>query len=313
MSTQVHQTAILGAGVELGADVSIGPYSIIAAGTHVGDRTEIGPQVVIDGRAVIGPDNRIGPKVNISGVTTIGQRNVIFGQASLGTAPQDLSYRGEATCLEIGDDNTIREFVTINRGTVKGGGFTRIGSSCLLMACCHVAHDCELSDHVIMGNNVLLAGHVRVEERANISGAAAAHHFVTIGAFAYVGGMTRLIHDTPPFMIVEGHPSRVRGVNIIGLQRAGADAAEIQALREAFKDIYRANVTRHQALEALDARATEFKLLRRLLQSLQLTERGAKGRYRETLREEFLREGRRRILGIEAPAPATAGPTEPRG
>ncbi|QDU68885.1 acyl-ACP--UDP-N-acetylglucosamine O-acyltransferase [Engelhardtia mirabilis] len=296
MSTQVHETAILGEGVELGEEVKIGPYCVIAPGTRIGDRTEIGPQVAIEGLATIGVDNIIGPKVNISGVTVIGDHNVIFGQASLGTAPQDFSYRGEATCLHIGDRNTIREFVTINRGTVKGGGYTRIGSDCLLMACCHVAHDCDLDDHVIMGNNSLLAGHVKVELRANISGAAAAHHFVTIGAYSYVGGMTRMIHDIPPFMIVEGHPSRVRGVNSIGLQRAGIDEANVRALREAFKDIYRATGTRGEALDRLADMSDDPQVLR-LVEALRLTATSQRGRYRETLRDEFSRLGRARILG----------------
>ena len=301
MTAQVHPTAILGEGVELGVEVQIGPYSIVAPGTRIGDRTRIGPQVVIDGQAEIGADNTIGPKVNISGVTRIGDGNTIFGQASLGTAPQDLSYRGEATQVEIGDNNTIREFVTINRGTVKGGGVTRLGSNNLLMACCHVAHDCEIADHVIIGNNTLLAGHIRVEERANISGGAAANHFVTIGAYCYVGGMTRMVHDVPPFMILEGHPSSVRGVNIIGLQRSGIEADQIHALREAHKRIFRTLGTRHEALAELAGVAREMPLVQRLVSSLERTAESPKGRYRELLREDFMAEGRRRILGEETP------------
>ena len=298
--TSIHETAILGEGVELGQDVKIGPHSVIAPGTTIGDRTDIGPQVVIDGTAVIGADNRLGPKVNIHGVTTIGDGNTIFGQASLGTAPQDLSYRGEPTCLKIGDRNVVREFVTINRGTVKGGGFTIIGSDNLFMACCHVAHDCEIDDHVIMANNVLLAGHIKVGRRANISGHTGAHHFVTIGAYAYVGGMTRMVQDVPPFMIVEGHPSRVRGVNVVGLERDGKTPEVIAALRDAYKRIYRNKKSaepRRRVLEALEKDYPRLPEVLELVHSLRNTELGPKGRYRESLREVFQQLGRERILG----------------
>lgn len=279
MSSKIHATAVVAPGAELGTDVEIGPYCVVGERVSIGDRTKIGPQVVIDG------------------VTRIGEENLIVGQASLGGAPQDLSYRGEPTRLEIGDRNTIREFVTINRGTVKGGGTTRIGSGCLLMACCHVAHDCELGDRIIMGNNVLLAGHVRVEEQANVSGGAAAHHFVTIGAYAYVGGMTRMVQDVPPYMILEGHPSRVRGVNVIGLQRGGFGEDQVEPLRIAFRRIYRSGNPRRRTLEELRAELGDAGLVGHLIRSLEATEAGAKGRHRESLREAFAREGAERILG----------------
>jgi UDP-N-acetylglucosamine acyltransferase len=279
MSTKIHPTAVVAPGAELGADVEVGPYSVVGADVVIGDRTRIGPQVVLDG------------------VTRIGEDNVIVGQASLGGPPQDLSYRGEPTRLEIGARNTIREFVTINRGTVKGGGVTRIGNDCLLMACCHVAHDCELHDRIIMGNNVLLAGHVLVNQQANISGGAAAHHFVTIGAYVYIGGMTRIIQDVPPFMILEGHPSRVRGVNVIGLQRGGFDEDAVELLRHAFRKIYRSGNPRKRTLEELRAEMGDSPLVQRLITSLENTETGAKGRHRESMREQFAREGARLILG----------------
>jgi UDP-N-acetylglucosamine acyltransferase len=300
MTTQIHPTAVLEDGVELGVDVTIGPHCFIAAGTAIGDRTQIGPQATIAGRVRIGADNRIGPKINISGNTRIGDRNVIFGSASLGTAPQDLSYRGEATRLEIGDENTIREFVTVNRGTVKGGGVTRIGNNCLLMACCHVAHDCDVRNHVILANNVLLAGHVLVEDRANVAGGAAAHHFVTIGRFAYVGGVTRMPQDVPPFMIFEGHKPRVRGVNVVGLKRSGVPPERIAAVREAFRLIFRdrrPDRPRREVLAQVSALFPHVPEVQVLVESLRKTELGPKGRYRETLREEFQRQGRRDILG----------------
>jgi UDP-N-acetylglucosamine acyltransferase len=277
MQTKIHPTAVIAPGAELGIDVEIGPYSLVGPRVRIGDRTKIGPQVVIDG------------------VTTIGQDNVIVGQAGLGGPPQDLSYKGEPTQLLIGDRNTIREFVTINRGTVKGGGVTRIGSDCLLMACSHVAHDCDLRDRIILANNVLLAGHVFVGENANISGGSAAHHFVTIGTFAYVGGMTRMVQDVPPYMILEGHPSRVRGVNKIGLQRGGQSPEAVEELETAFRRIYRSGNTRRQTLDELKRELPDAKLVMSLVGALEDTEKGAKGRFRESRREEFMRLGQERV------------------
>ncbi|MBL8857958.1 MAG: acyl-ACP--UDP-N-acetylglucosamine O-acyltransferase [Planctomycetes bacterium] len=283
MSTKIHPTAVITPGAEIGVDVEIGPYSVVGAHVRIGDRTKIGPQVAIDG------------------VTWIGEDNLIVGQAGLGGPPQDLSYKGEPTQLKIGDRNTIREFVTINRGTVKGGGITQIGSDCLLMACSHVAHDCDLRDRIILANNVLLAGHVFVGENANISGGSAAHHFVTIGAFAYVGGMTRMVQDVPPYMILEGHPSRVRGVNKIGLQRGGHESAAIEELETAFRRIYRTGNTRRQTLDELNREFASSKLVMNLVHALEDTEKGAKGRFRESRREEFVRLGHERILsGVAA-------------
>jgi UDP-N-acetylglucosamine acyltransferase len=278
MSTKIHPTALVSPGARLGDDVEIGPYCVIGPDVRIGARTRLGPHVVVDG------------------VTDIGEDNTIAGQANLGGPPQDLSYKGEPTRLSIGARNTIREFVTINRGTVKGGGMTSIGNDCLLMACCHVAHDCDLADRIIMGNNALLAGHVLVGRNANISGGAAAHHFVTIGSFAYVGGMTRMVMDVPPFMILEGHPSRVRGVNIIGLQRGGMSEAEIEALRGAYRRIWRSETTRKSVLEELKQEHPDSQLVQQLVRQLEQTELGAKGRYRESLREQFLKLGQERIL-----------------
>ncbi|MEC8494566.1 MAG: acyl-ACP--UDP-N-acetylglucosamine O-acyltransferase, partial [Planctomycetota bacterium] len=217
MSGVIHPTAQIAEGAEIGEDVQIGPSAIIGPNVRVGARTRIGPLVVIDGH------------------TTVGEDNVIVGQASLGGPPQDLSYRGEPTLLEIGDRNTIREFVSINRGTVKGGGVTRIGSDNLIMACCHVAHDCEMEDNIVLSNSSGLAGHVKVGRNANLSGMCGIVHFVTIGDFAFLAGMTRLARDVPPYMIVEGHEGRVRGVNTVGLTRGGVPEEDQEALKRAYR------------------------------------------------------------------------------
>lgn len=277
MSTKIHPTAVIADGAELGLDVVIGPYSVIGAHVRIGDGTLVGPQVVIDG------------------VTTIGRENRFLGQANIGGAPQDLSYEDEPTQLSLGDRNTVREFVTINRGTIKGGGVTRVGSGCLFMACSHVAHDCEIGDGVQLGNNVLLAGHVEVGRNAIVNGAAAAHQFVTIGRNAYVGGLTRVIQDVPPFVILEGHPARVRKLNVIGLERAGLPAEEIHALRLAFRRLFRGQETRSRVLAKVE-QELKGSLVSELIQSLRNTELGLKGRYRETLRDGFRRAGEELLL-----------------
>lgn len=272
MTTKIHPTAVVAPGAELGNDVVIGPHSVIGPRVKIGDGTVVGPQVVIDG------------------VTVVGRENRFLGQSNVGGDPQDLSYEDEPTELVMGDRNTVREFVTVNRGTIKGGGVTRVGNGCLFMACSHVAHDCEIGDGVLLGNNVLLAGHVAVESGAIVNGAAAAHQFVTIGRNAYVGGLTRVIQDVPPFMILEGHPARVRKVNVIGLERAGIPIDEIHALRRAFRRLFRGEETRAAAMSQLETEPGGT-LVRELLAALRRTELGLKGRYRETLRAEYRQRG----------------------
>jgi UDP-N-acetylglucosamine acyltransferase len=281
MVTRIHPTAVVAEGAELGVEVEIGPYTVVGPSVRIGDRTRIGPQVVLDG------------------VTALGSDNLIVGQASLGGAPQDLSYRGEPTQLLIGDRNTIREFVTINRGTIKGGGVTSVGSDCLLMACSHVAHDCTLADRVIMANGALLAGHVQVGEGASISGACVAHHFLSIGRYAYCGGMSRIAQDVPPFMLIEGHPARVRRVNDVGLERAGFSSEDIESLHRAFRRIWRSKTTepRRAILQDLRGETGATRVVLELVEALERTELGLKGRYLESKRAEFARIGQERILG----------------
>lgn len=274
----IHPTAQIARGAELGEGVTVGPYAVIGPNVRIGDRTIIGPLVVVDGHTTIGEDNRI------------------VGQASIGGSPQDLSYRDEPTLVRIGDRNTIREFVSINRGTVKGGGLTSIGSDNLIMACCHVAHDCELEDGIVLSNGSGLAGHVKIGRHANVSGMVGAVHFVTVGEYAFVGGLSRLSHDVPPYMIVDGDGGVVRNLNVIGLQRGGMKEDDIRALREAFKRIYRTGAPRRTVVEEMMSESPENACVRRLLEHLSRTEKGLKGRYRESLREEFARLGVRRIL-----------------
>ena len=283
MSQQIHHTAQVADSAELGDGVVIGPSAIIGPDVRIGDRTRIGPLVVVDGH------------------TTIGEDNVIVGQASLGAAPQDLSYRGEPTMLEIGDRNTIREFVSINRGTVKGGGVTRIGSDNLIMACCHVAHDCELEDNIVLSNSTGLAGHVRVGRNANISGMCGIVHFVSIGEFAFLAGMTRLARDVPPYMIIEGHEGRVRGVNAVGLARGGVEESDQMALRGAYRRLFRGDTPQSAVLEEMRAEQHDSDLVRRLVAAMSEMEGAVRGRVREGQRDDFMRVGRKLMREMSVP------------
>lgn len=220
MSASIHPTAIVEAGAELADDVRIGPYCVV------------GPRVVLDAAV------ELISHVVIAGITRIGQRTRIFPFASIGHPPQDLKYRGEESRLEIGADNIIREHVTMNPGTRGGGMATRVGDGCLFMASAHVAHDCRLGNHVIMANNVALAGHITIGDHAFLGGQAAVHQFVRIGANAMIGGLTGVERDVIPYGMVVGDRARLSGLNIVGLQRRGFSRDEIQALRTAYQMIF---------------------------------------------------------------------------
>jgi UDP-N-acetylglucosamine acyltransferase len=220
-------------GAELGVGVRLGPYAIIGPRVRLADGGDVQAHAVVHGW------------------TEVGARTVLCSHAVAGGPPQDLKYNGEDTRLVIGEDNMIREGVTLNTGTVGGGGITRIGSKNILMANSHVAHDCSVGSNVILANNVMLAGHVHVEDGAILNGGVGVHHFTTIGRLAYVGGLSRITRDVPPFMITEGHPSRVRGTNVIGLKRAGVSEETVNAVKEAFKLLYRSDLPGREAFDRL--------------------------------------------------------------
>jgi UDP-N-acetylglucosamine acyltransferase len=263
----IHPTAIIHPKAEIGADVEIGPFCVI------------GPQ------ARIGPGCRLAERVSLDGRVTLGARNLVLPGACLGFPPQDLKYEDAPTEVRIGDDNIFREYVTVHRGTEKGGGLTSIGNNNFFMAMSHVAHDCQIDDHVLLENNVLLAGHIHVEHHAVVSGGAAMHHFTTVGCFSFVGGLTRIVHDIPPFMIVEGHPARVRGVNVVGLRRHGMSGATVTALEEAYRLLYCYGQPRSLTLPQLEAREGLPAEVRHLIDSLKRSDRGKHGRFRESLRQ----------------------------
>jgi len=261
--TVIHPTAVIHPSAELGVGVSIGPYAVIHENTTIGDYSRVGSG------AQVGPN------------TALGERNEIHAHASVGSDPQDLSYRGEETFLVMGDANRVREYVTLNRGTRKGDAYTRIGHHSLFMACCHVAHDCRIGSFVVMANNVLLAGHVTVGDHAILNGAAGVQQFTTIGRLSYVGGRTRIVHDVPPFMVVEGNPSKVRKVNTVGLHRKGYLPHQIDALREAHRRIFRSRRPRSMILDELEAEPQITPEVRELCLFLRRVERGHRGRSRE--------------------------------
>lgn len=270
--TNIHSTAHVAPGAELDDDVTVGPFCYLGSRVRVGSGTILGPHVTVQGR------------------TTIGRNNRFTGQAAIGGLPQDLKYAGEESALVIGDDNVIREFVTINIGTAAGSWITSIGNQNLIMACAHVAHDCVIEDEVIVSNNVLLAGHVRIESQAIVAGGTAVNHFTTIGALAMVGGMSRVVKDVPPYMILEGSPARVRGVNTVGLKRRGKDTGAIQQLRDVYKDLFADDKPSSVALDNLEARADLVPEVKRLISFLRDMERGFQGRYRESLRRPIAAE-----------------------
>jgi len=265
--------------------LTIHETAVVHPKSVIGEDCEIGPYCVIGADVVMGPRNRISNHVTIMGDTTVGSDNQVFPHAVIGAPPQDLKYRGEKTRLEIGNHNQIREFVTVNTGTVQGGGLTRIGDRNMLMACCHVAHDCIVDDHVILANNSMLAGHIRVKSRAIVSGAAAVHHFTTIGRLAFVGAMTRVRQDVPPFMIVEGNPTRVRGPNVVGLRRAGVDTEGIEIIRQAYRFLYHSNISRREALDRIRSWDNRSPELEELLDFFGDLETSVKGRALEALRQ----------------------------
>lgn len=231
--TEIHPTAIVSKKASLGEDCFVGPYSTIGAGAVIGDRVRIESHVVIDGDTSIGDDTHIFPFV------------------SLGLAPQDLKYEGEATRTEIGKRNQIREFVTVHRGTAGGGGITRIGNGNLLMAQVHVAHDCQIGDEVIMANAATLAGHVEIADRANVGAYSGVHQFCRVGREAFIGGYSVVVKDAMPFAIIQGNHAKCYGLNKIGMKRRGYPNDVIRALNRAFHLLLSAKLNTSQAVERI--------------------------------------------------------------
>jgi UDP-N-acetylglucosamine acyltransferase len=227
--SNIHPTAQIAPGADIGEGVDVGPYTIIGPNVRIGDGTRVMGHVYLDG------------------FTTIGEKCRIFPFTSIGTETQDLKYSGGKTYVVIGDRTTLREYVTVNSSTEEGE-VTRVGSDCLIMAYCHVAHKCEVGDRVIMANCAQLAGHVVVQDEATVGGMVGVHQFVRIGRMSFVGGFSRITQDVPPFFIVEGTPAQPRGVNSVGLKRRNVPTAVRTKLKEAFRILYREELSTQQAI-----------------------------------------------------------------
>lgn len=266
MAISIADTACVDPRAELADDVEVGPYCVI------------GPDVRI------GRGTRLLGHICILGVTAIGDFNTISPFVVIGGDPQDVSYLGSPTRVEIGDNNIIREGVTINRATEKEDGVTRLGSNNFLMATSHVAHDCKLGNRVTIANGSMLGGHVHVEDFASISGGVAVHHYVTIGGYSFVGGQSRIYHDVPRFMLVDGNPSKVRCINVVGLKRNGVSSEGIDALHEAHRLVYRAKMSVRQAGEILESHGHMTTEVQSLLDFIQSQYEGKHGRARERFR-----------------------------
>ncbi len=255
-SPMIHPTAIVASSAELGSGVEIGPYAIVEDHVSIGDGTRV------DAHAVI------------KQYTRMGKCNHIHSHALVGGTPQDLKFRGEITWLELGDENTIREFATLHRGTEGGGGITRMGSHNLCMAYTHVAHDCQVGSHIVLSNGATLGGHVTVDDFAIIGGLSAVHQFSHIGTHAFVGGMTGVAQDLPPWMLAAGSRALVHGPNLVGLRRIGASRETIGALKKAFRLIWRSELSR---AEALDQLTTEYANIPELMEFVNFVHKSERG------------------------------------
>ena len=238
--SRIHATAIVSPRAELADDVEVGPHAVIGSDVEIGAGCRIGSHAVVEGP------------------TRMGAGNIIHSHAVIGGEPQDRKFRaGETSRLEIGDGNTIREFVTINRGTEEGGGVTRVGNGCWLMASVHIAHDCVLGHDVVMANFASLAGHVRVGDHVTLAGFSGAHQFCRLGDFSFIGIYAGVTRDVPPYVLVAGQPPRPRGVNVIGLRRHGFNPQQRANIERAYRTLYRKELPRAEATEIIAEAARE--------------------------------------------------------
>jgi UDP-N-acetylglucosamine acyltransferase len=257
LTANIHPTSVIDASAKVPESCVIGPYCTVGAGVEMGEGCQLLSHVVLEGPTRIGAHNKIHPF------------------ASIGGAPQDLTHKGEPTKLEIGDDNEVREFVTISRGTVKGRGVTRVGSHNLIMAYCHIAHDCLIGDHIIMANAATLGGHVVVEDWATVGALCPVHHFVRIGAYSFVGGGTTVTRDVLPFSkTAAARDTHAYGLNAIGLERRGFSPERIRRIHHAYKILLASKLNTSQALEKLKAEPEHGEDIGRLIRFIEESERG---------------------------------------
>ena len=256
VATRIHPTAIVDPRASLADDVEIGPYSIVGPDTEIGSGTRIGPHVIVGAH------------------TRIGARNMFFQFSSIGEAPQDKKYKDEPTRLEIGDDNTIREFCTLNRGTTQDAGVTRIGNNNWIMAYVHMAHDCQVGNHTIFANNAQIAGHVHVDDHAILGGFTVVHQFCRIGTHSITAMGTILLQDLPPYVMASGNTAVPHGINSEGLRRRGFSAAAITSIKRAYKTLYKSGLSFEEARAAIAADAGALADLQALTEFLAVAARG---------------------------------------
>ncbi|NDV20194.1 acyl-ACP--UDP-N-acetylglucosamine O-acyltransferase [Pseudodesulfovibrio sp. JC047] len=256
MATVIHPSAVIDPSAEIGEDVQIGPYVVVGAETKIGDGTFLESHTVIQANTVLGKNNHIHP------------------HAVIGGEPQHSAYKGEKTCTHIGDNNIIRECVTIHRGTVQGCEKTQIGSNCMFMAYSHIAHDCQVGDNVILANAVQLAGHVEVGRNVIISGLSAVQQFIRIGEYTFLGGASGYKLDVPPFMLAHGVRGMLFGPNLIGLRRNGFDTDACKALKRAYKIIFRSGLKREDGLVKVEEELPGFADVDRLVAFIRESKNG---------------------------------------
>lgn len=252
----IHSTAIVDTSASVASDVEIGPYSIVGANVTIDSGTWVGPHVVITGR------------------TTIGKNNKIFQFASLGEIPQDKKYQGEPTRLEIGDNNVIREYVTMNLGTEQGGGVTKVGDDNWIMASVHIAHDCIVGNHTIMANATSLAGHVTIDDYVITGGFSLIYQFCSLGAYSFTGFGAHVNKDVPPYVTVAGQMAKPYGINAEGLRRHDFDKASVAAIKKAYRLLYRSNLTLAEACDQIKPLAEEYQDVARMLNFVSNSQRG---------------------------------------
>ncbi len=255
------------------SEVQIHPTAIVDSRAKLGAGTVVGPYCIIEGNVVLGPECWVQHHVTLSGPMHAGARNRFYAYCSIGQQTQDLKYGGEPTFLEIGNENTFREFCTVNRSTTAEGK-TRIGNCGNFLAYSHIGHDCDVGNSVIFSNNATLAGHVQIGDRAIMGGLTAVHQFCRIGRFAITGGCSKIVQDIPPFMIADGNPASIRGINLVGLERNNFAPESVKLIKEAFRLIYRSKFNTRQAVEAIQQELPTTEEITQILEFIASSERG---------------------------------------
>ena len=253
---------------------TIHPTAFVSPNAELGDNVVIGHCAVVEDNVVIGEGSRVDAFASIKAYTRMGKNNHIHSYAMVGGIPQDLKFHGEVSQLEMGDNNTVREFATIHRGTEGGGGITKIGSNNLFMAYTHIAHDCILGNNIIMSNAATLAGHVTVEDSAILGGLCALHQFTHVGKFAFLGGMSGLAMDLPPYMLAAGHRAELHGPNLVGLRRLHLPREAVSAIRAAYRTIWLSGIPRQEALDKAENEFSDVSQVQEIISFIRSSQRG---------------------------------------